>query len=185
MTVLWQLRCNNRDGTLTILTGTAHLMCRRPSSVQLVPKPVCVWFGPSTAGYQKQLHVRKTRKCTIIIYKNIISRLCSIIYIQRYTTARHTSNERADHGCTGTTHYNSLIRTTLSHRHNKDRTWSYLTESGAGGLGASYLLVTLPLLPADAAAAGGRHRELCNKNRTRRRRHGRRSRVAYPGYMVE
>lgn len=56
-----------------------------------------------------------------------------------------------------------LIRTTLSHRHNKDRTWSYLTESGGwGGWEASYLLVTLPLLPADAAVAGCRHRELCN-----------------------
>lgn len=48
------------------------------------------------------------------------------------------------------------------------------------GAGASYLLVTLPLLPAAdiAAAADHRHRELCNKNRTRRRRSGRRSPVA-------
>lgn len=58
-----------------------------------------------------------------------------------------------------------------------------LLDRVRAGLGASYLLVTLPLLPADAAAAAGRHRELCNKNRTRRRRHGRRSRVTYPRYQ--
>lgn len=139
------------------------------------PVTIVIWKHRGLRPLSKAIH---TYFMWEIIYVDIL-----YIYIQRYTTSRHTSNERADHGCTGTTHYNSLIRTTLSHRHNKDRTWSYLTESGAGGLGASYLLVTLPLLPADAAAAGGRHRELCNKNRTSRRRHGRRSREsAYPGY---
>ena len=41
-----------------------------------------------------------------------------------------------------------------------------LLDRVRAGRGASYLLVTLPLLPADAAAAdAGRHRELCNQNR--------------------